>query len=207
MGYKTIHQIFRGFDKIRQESPHTHFTMRSPDKKNILCTDLGLDTLFLYDEDLNKKFSVNVPNGKGIRHICFSEDGKYFYSVNELSNDVSVFYYNGGKPLLKGTYSAIPDFKGKSTAAAIRIKEDNLYISNRGADTISRFKICKEELILLENTPCGGKSPRDFDFVGDYIFCTNEKTNNLTVLKLENRKPLLTDISADVESPVCISTI
>ncbi|MBQ8649140.1 MAG: lactonase family protein [Clostridia bacterium] len=197
----------KGVHPKRQEAPHTHFTMRSPDKKHILCTDLGIDTVFLYDENLNEQYTAKVPDGCGARHLCFSEDSRYLYCVNELSNDVSVFEYNGGKPILKGTYAAIPDFKGESTAAAIRIKDGYLYISNRGADTISRFKISGEKLTLLENTPCGGKSPRDFGIIDDYIFCTNEQTNNVTVFKLENGKPVSTDISVSVDSPLCVCSL
>lgn len=200
---KTVFHSGKGVHPTRQEAPHTHFVCISPDKKRILCTDLGLDKIFLYDENLNESFSVKLPDGKGPRHLCFSGDGKYLYCVNELSNDVSVFEYNNAKPILKGTYKAIPDFNGESTAAAIRVKDGFLYISNRGADTISRFEISGEKLKLLENIHCGGKGPRDFNIIDDYIFCTNEASNNVTVLKLESGKPLLTDVSFEIESPLC----
>ena len=202
---KIITHSGKGIHPTRQEAPHTHFVCASPDKKYILCTDLGLDTIFIYDTDLNEKFTVKVPNGSGARHLCFSDNGKYLYCVNELSNNVSVFCWNGAKPILKGTYSAIPDFKGESTAAAIRIKGDYLYISNRGANTISRFKINDEKLELLENTFCGGKGPRDFDIIDDYIICTNENSNNVTVLKLKNGKPLSIETSIEIDKPICIT--
>ena len=125
--------------------------------------------------------------------------------MNELSNDVSVFEWNNGKPILKGTYSAISDFKGESTAAAIRIKGEYLFISNRGADTISRFKIVGDKLELFENTYCGGKGPRDFNIIDDYIICTNENSNDVTVLNLENRKPVLTGERLEIDSPLCVA--
>ena len=204
IGEKTVTHSGKGVHLIRQQAPHTHFVCASPDKKHILCTDLGIDTIFVYDIDLNEKFTVKVPDCSGARHLCFGDDGKYLYCVNELSNDVSVFEWNSGKPILKDTYSAIPDFKGPSTAAAIRIKGDYLYISNRGADTISRFKIIGEKLELLENTYCGGNGPRDFDIIDDYIICTNENSNNVTVLKVENGKPIITDEKIEIGSPLCV---
>lgn len=204
IGEQTVTHSGKGVHPTRQEAPHTHFVCSSLDQNHILCTDLGLDTIFIYDTDLNEEFTVKVPAGSGARHLCFSEDGKYLYCVNELSNDVSVFEWNKGKPILKNTYSAIPDFKGQSTAAAIRIKGEYLYISNRGADTISRFKIVGDKLKLLENTYCGGKGPRDFNIIDDYIICTNENSNDITVLKLENGTPVLTDEKLEMGSPLCV---
>lgn len=205
IGEQTVTHSGEGIHYTRQEAPHTHYVCASPDKKYILCTDLGIDTIFIYDSHLNEEFTVKVPDGSGARHLCFSEDGKYLYCVNELSNDVSVFEWNNGKPILKGTYSAIPDFKGQSTAAAIRIKGEYLYISNRGANTISRFKIAGDKLELLENTYCGGKGPRDFNIIDDYIICTNENSNDVTVLKLENGKPVLTGERLEIGSPLCVA--
>lgn len=204
IGRNTVTHSGKSVNLIRQEAAHTHYVSASPDHKYILCTDLGLDKIFIYDTDLNEKYTAKVPDGKGPRHLCFSKDGEYFYCVNELSNDVSVFCWNNGKPILKGTYSAIPNFKGESTAAAIRIKDNYLYISNRGANTISRFKIVEDRLELLENTDCGGESPRDFDIIDDYIVCTNENSNNVTLLKLENGKPVLTDKKIQIGAPLCV---
>lgn len=201
---KTVTHNGKGTHPTRQEAPHTHYVCTSPDKKYILCTDLGLDTVFIYDTDLEEKFTVKVPDGSGPRHLCFSEDEIYLYCVNELSNDVSVFEWNDGKPILKGTYPALPDFKGESTAAAIRIKDKYLYISNRGADTISRFRIIGEKLELLENTHCGGRGPRDFNIIDDYIICTNENSNDVTILKLENGLPVLTTQKINIDSPLCV---
>ena len=201
---KTVTHNGKGTHPNRQEAPHTHYVCTSPDKKYILCTDLGLDTVFIYDTDLEEKFTVKVPDGSGPRHLCFSENGIYLYCVNELSNDVSVFEWNDGKPILKDTYPALPDFKGESTAAAIRIKNGYIYISNRGADTISRFRIIGEKLELLENTYCGGRGPRDFNIIDDYIICTNENSNDVTILKLENGLPVLTTQKIKIDSPLCV---
>lgn len=201
---KVITHSGKSVHPTRQEAPHTHFVCGSPDKKYILCTDLGLDKIFIYDKNLNEKYFVEITCGSGPRHLCFSKDGRYFYCVNELSNDVSVLEWNNGKPILKGSYSAIPDFEGESTAAAIRVKDNYLYISNRGANTISRFEIIGDKLKLLDNTYCGGAGPRDFNIIDDYIICTNENSNSVTVLKLEKDKPVLTNEQLEISSPVCV---
>lgn len=204
LGEKIVTHIGSGVHPTRQEAPHTHYVSASPDKKYIVSTDLGLDKIFVYDQNLKEKHTVKLPDGSGPRHLCFGDDGKYLYCVNELSNDVSVLEWNNGEPILKGTYSAIPEFCGESTAAAIRIKENYLYVSNRGANTISRFEIKGKKLELLDNTYCGGKGPRDFDIIDDYIVCTNENDNTVTVLKLENGMPVLTSEKIEIGSPLCV---
>ena len=204
VGEKSVAHSGKGFHPTRQEAPHTHFVCASPDKQYILCTDLGLDKIFVYDPELNEKYAVKLPVGCGPRHLCFSDDGEYLYCVNELSNDVSVLKWNMGKPVLNGSYPAIPGYKGESTAAAIRIKGKELYVSNRGADTISRFEIVGDQLRLLENTNCGGQGPRDFNIIDDFIICMNENSNTVTLLKLENGKPVLTGERIEIEKPLCV---
>ena len=105
---------------------------------------------------------------------------------------------------LLNTYDALPNFKGQNTAAAIRIYKNRLYISNRGADTISEFEIFGSELKLVKNHSCFGKGPRDIDIVNDMFFCTNEQTNDITILKMVNEELVLVGKIA-VANPLCVS--
>ena len=194
----------KGPHPTRQTEAHTHFVSPTPDGKYILCTDLGIDSIFTYTRDLKQAFVAKVPDGYGARHLAFSDDGKLVYCVNELVSSVSVFDYDDGKLTYLDTYDCLPDFKEKNTAAAIRIKGKYLYISNRGADTIARLEINGKALRLLENTPCGGKNPRDFLIVDDLMFSTNEFTNDVTILKLKDGKPELTDKKLDMPNPLCV---
>ena len=194
----------KGVNLPRQDMAHTHFVTFSPDGNYILCTDLGLDTVFVYDSELNEVSKENVPSGSGCRHLVFSENGKYVYCVNELSNNVSVLSFENGRLKLLNTVEAIPEFKGKSTAAAIRLKDGYLYVSHRGADCISRFRAENEKLILLDNTPCGGVDPRDFDILDNLLICANEG-GSVSVLKLENSKPEFKYSFELIGDPLCVS--
>ena len=194
----------KGPHPTRQTEAHTHFVSPTPDGKYILCTDLGIDSIFTYTLDLKQISVAKVPDGYGARHLAFSDDGKLVYCVNELISSVSVFDYDDGKLMYLDTYDCLPDFKEKNTAAAIRVKGKYLYISNRGADTIARLEINGKTLRLLENTPCGGKNPRDFLIVDEFLFCTNEFTNDVSVLTLKNGKPELTDIKLNMPNPLCV---
>jgi len=196
-----------GVNAKRQESAHTHFVGFTPDKKYLLCTDLGIDTIFIYDRNLNEVSSVKMPDGCGPRHLVFSNDGRMLYCVNELDSTVSVLSYNNGTLVLKDTVCAFDSQKLNNTAAAIRIKDNNLYISNRGADTITRFEICGGTLKLCENVLVGGVSPRDFDIIDSFVLCANETSDNVTVLKLDGYTPVLTDTVLKIKAPLCIGAI
>ena len=50
---KTIQHLGKGQDPIRQNVPHTHCVCETPDGKYICVADLGLDTIFVYDKNLN----------------------------------------------------------------------------------------------------------------------------------------------------------
>ncbi len=187
----------------RQTSPHTHFIAPSPDGKYLLCTDLGLDSIFTYTPDLEAVSVAKVPEGAGVRHLAYSEDGTHVYAINELGSSVTVFTYRDGTLTPHGTYDCLPDFEGQNTAAAIRVKGKYLYASQRGADCITRFEIDGDSLRFLENTPCGGGSPRDFLIVEDWIFCTNETTDDVTILRLHDGRPVLTDRKLSMPHPLC----
>lgn len=189
----------------RQEAPHTHFVKRTPDGKYLFVVDLGLDTIFTYDRALHEVSRAQVPAGAGCRHLAYSEDGKTVFCVNEMASSVSVFAYCDGRLTLRETVPALPaDFSGASTAAAIRVAGDQLYVSNRGHDSITRFRIDGGSLTRLDWTPCGGQSPRDFAVFGDWMFCTNEYTDNVTVFRLENGKPVQTPTELHMTHPLCV---
>jgi len=192
-----------GVHPTRQTAPHTHFVTKTPDNKHLLCVDLGIDTIFCYDTSLNVVSTATVPEGYGARHLVFSEDKTLLYCVNELVSSVSVFKVSGNQFIYLDTYKALPDYEGKNTAAAIRIKGEYLYISNRGANTISKFKICGEALELVGNFDCFGDGPRDFDIIEDLFFCTNEQSDDVTVLKeTENGFELVERL--EMPSPICV---
>ncbi len=192
----------------RQNKPHTHYINETPDKKYIFATDLGLDTIFTYSKDLCELSRAKVPEGHGVRHLIYSEDGKTVFAANELYSTLSAFDYSDGKLTLVDTASALPDdFCGKSTIAAIRIKNDLIYVSNRGHDSIACFEYKNKKLHLLSITKVGGESPRDFDFVGDYAYSTNEITNSVTVLRSNGDSLELLPFSYSAPNPLAVISI
>ena len=52
-------------------------------------------------------------HGHGVRHLVFSNDGRYVFTANELKSTVSVLEYKDGNMELIDTISCLPkDFDG-----------------------------------------------------------------------------------------------
>lgn len=198
---KSVVHSGKGINLKRQDMPHTHFVGFSPDKKYVLCCDLGLDTVFVYDRNLKKVSSAETPQGYGVRHLVFSKDDKYIYAVNELVPSVSVFTYSDGKAKYLNTVKLSCE-NANSTAAAIRRDENKLYVSVRGEDAIYVFDTDGASLELNAKISCGGQSPRDFDIADNYLICTNENSDSVTVIDKRNFN-IIEEIS--IKNPLCVA--
>lgn len=200
-----VHQG-QGTDPDRQEQPHVHFVGLTPDKKYICAADLGLDTVFVYHPDLTLHSSARVPDGQGVRHLAFSQDGKWMFAVNELGSTVSVFSYEDGRLELRDTCSCLPEgYTGISWAAAIRIREDRIYVSNRGHDSVACLSFEDGKLSFCGAVACGGRTPRDFLFADEVLLCANQDSDSLTLIDM--REPETVRVCLEIPQPLCIAVI
>ena len=209
VGSKTVAHTGCGPNKPRQDMPHCHYVNFTADKKHLLVCDLGNDTVYTYDRDLCEISKSTVPQGHGCRHLVMSKKHNVVYCVNELESTVTVFDIDDGVLTAGQTVGALtPSFNGKSTAAAIRLSEDEkyLYVSNRGEDSICVFEISESgrKLSQKNNVSCGGVSPRDFDIVDGIMFVTNEQTNNVTVFEVNGKDVIKTECELDMPNPLCV---
>lgn len=194
-----------GPNEQRQDMPHTHFVGQSPDGNFILATDLGQDSVTVYDKALNTVSVAHVPSGSGARHLAFSEDGQTLFCVNELESSVSAFSYHNGVLNLLDTVSVLPkEYQGVNTAAAIRVRGNFIYASNRGHDSVACLTFQHERLELLSITSCGGKGPRDFNLFDDILVCTNENSGNVTFFKVRSEKLIKLETELWLNSPLCV---
>lgn len=193
-----------GVDPARQEKAHTHYIAPTPDGKYLAVCDLGLDKIFLYDENLSPVSDVSVPAGNGPRHLAFSPDGTHAYCACELSSTLLTFTYADGKLTQTGEVSTLPDgFSGKSYPAAVRCTGDRVYVSNRGHDSIAVFSV-RGDSVKRENVfSCGGTYPRDFDVYGDTVVVTNETSDSVSVFSLDGDKAEMTALYAGLGKPLC----
>jgi 6-phosphogluconolactonase len=207
--------------KDRQEKPHVHSVVLSPDEKYLLVPDLGADKVFQYKVDVTKSEALTpasqpfttVKPGGGPRHLTFHPNGKHAYLVLELEASVAVFDYKDGKLQHKQTTSIIaPDFKGKVSAADIHLSPDGkfIYASNRGdADQIAVFSVGKDGMLtVVGHQSVLGKTPRNFalDPTGNFLLAANQNSNDVVIFKRDAKTGLLvpTGKKIQVDKPVCL---
>ena len=198
-----------------QDGSHLHFVDFLPDGNLIAC-DLGTDQVFIFSYDDKQGFITksifSTPAGFGPRHVTFTKDGKFIYLVGELASSVMVLEYKNNQLHTLQTISTIDNqSKIKNGAAAIRISDDekNLYVSNRGQDSLAVFKIKDNHTIeLIQSISVEGSFPRDFALNQDnsYLVCANQNSDNVTLFKRNSLNGKLTLIQKAVYAPeaVCV---
>ncbi len=194
---KEIRHYGKGVHPKRQEKPHTHCIMLSPDGKELAFTDLGLDTVTLCDLDMNELCVASVPAGSGARHLVFSEDGRFLYCISELDASVHVFSHEPGRLSYQGSSPAYHPDCPEIDGAAIRLDERFLYVCTRGRNTLAVMKPSEDgALSLVQLIPCGGLTPRDFAIYREWGFSMNQDSGAVTLFQKceEGLKPLGKDL-------------
>ena len=205
-----------GPDMSRQETPHVHCTVFSPDGKQLLATDFSADRILHFDvESASSKPHLKLENtpitaDSGPRHIIFSHDGKYVYIISELSEAVTVCSYNEGNMQVIQTIETHP--QADRHAADIHLSPDGkfLYASVRNKeDGLAIFKV---DMVtgLLEKVGYQptGKHPRNFNITpnGKYILVADMNDNKIEIFERDLQTGLLTNTQRDIQlsMPVCI---
>lgn len=201
-----------------QTSPHAHYADLTPDKRLISC-DLGTDELYLYDvADSGKLSTVSVFHltpGTGPRHITFHPNGQVAYVIGELNNTVTVLAYDQASGTFSHlqTLSMLPeDFKGSSAGGAIRLTKDgkNLYVSNRGHNSITTFSISAngEQATLQNIISSEGDFPRDFALnkTEEFLVVSHQESDNLTLFKRDTSTGSLNLLEKNIYAPECVCT-
>ena len=220
-----IQHTGHGIDPERQEGPHAHCILVSPDNRYALAADLGTDHVVVYRFDATQgKLTPNNPPyaevkaGSGPRHLAFHPNGKFLYVNSEMGNIVTVFAYDAAHGTLKElqTITTLPkDFRGQSTTAEIVVHPSGrfLYCSNRGHESIAVYAIdpVKGTLTEVEIVSSGGKEPRNFELdpSGHYLISANQNSDNLTVFRIDVNTGRLTPAGQVLEigAPVCVKFV
>jgi len=209
----------------RQNEPHAHCILPSPDNRFVMSADLGTDKVRIFHFD-DKKGTLlpakqpfaKVKPGSGPRHIRFHPNAKWVYVLSEMASTITVFDYNSetGSFSEKQTISMLPDnFSGKSTAAELHITSDGtfLYASNRGDDSIVVYTIDPDlgKLTFIQRQLSGGKIPRHFilDPSEEYVLVANKESNNIVVFERNSNTGKISPAgkTAEIPAPVCIQFV
>lgn len=185
-------------NKERQTSAHAHGVYFSPDNKQLLVVDLGIDKIMVYDFDestgkLNLSQQAATKPGSGPRHLCFSKDGKFVYVIEELSSKISLYSYSNGNLTFIEDYSTLPEnIETENACAEIVLSPDGkfLYGSNRFHDSIVVYEVLNTgKLKLVSHHNCGGKTPRSFAISpdGNFMVVANQDSNDLVYFNVDKK--------------------
>ena len=208
----------------RQEGPHVHSTVISPDNRWLFVPDLGVDSLVAYAFDAgigslkrSPDHSVKLADGSGPRHFDFHPNKKWAYLIQEMAGTITAFSYSKGRLKVIQTISTLPPgYAGTFTSADVHVSRDGkfLYASNRdSSNTIAIFRIDQRNgtLSLAGHQPCLGRTPRNFNFdpSGNYLLVANQNSDDIVVFSIDHRTGLLSDTGKRIwiGSPVCVKWI
>ena len=213
-----------GVNVQRQEMPHPHCAVLSPDEKFLFVANLGNDRLYRYA--FNAKDATNpvtpldppyyvLPDNSGPRHFTFSANGKFAYLLNELSGTIVVYSYdNGNLTEIQTIASDVSAAKGDKASADIHPTADGrfLYTTNRiTANEVAMFKMASDGK-LAENgrQPVGGH-PRNFmiDPSGRFLLVASRDANTIQIFIINKNFGILQDsgVKIDVPQPVCLKMV
>jgi 6-phosphogluconolactonase len=205
--------------KGRQEGPHTHSANPTPDGKWVLVNDLGIDRIFIYR--LNPATSAMTPSdmpfwpakpGSGPRHMAFHPNGRWVYSVNELTSTVDILRWNSDAGTLTqaGSVSTLKEGFPENTAFAGEIlcsqNGRQVYVGNRVADdTIAVFDVDEKTglLKLIQLAENSGKNPRHIaiDPSGRWIVVSDVGTGDVVVLERDLKTGRLSETKHSYKLP------
>jgi 6-phosphogluconolactonase len=205
----------------RQQGPHAHAIIVSPDNRYAYAADLGLDQVLGYRLDParatltpNRQPFVRTLPGAGPRHLTFHPNGRHLYAINELGNSVTRFDYEAetGTLIERQTIPTLPeDFSGVSHCADLKITPNGhfLYGTNRGHDSLACYRIGEEgELTLIEIIPSLGGGPQNLAITpgGELLLCANLPSSNVALFRIHPETGRLTPAGTPVEvkNPSCI---
>jgi 6-phosphogluconolactonase len=212
-----------GPNRDRQTAPHPHWVGFLPKSNLVLVTDLGIDTIAIYNFDSKKgtltvgnPAFMTIPPGSGPRHAVMHPNGKFFYVNTELTSFITEYYFEAEMKRFTAinTVSTLPEgFKGESTGAEIAIdaKGKYVYASNRGDDSIAVFSVTdlkRGTLKLAQHIPSGGKTPRQFEIdpTGHWLLAGNQGSDNIAIFSIDPSSGKLTAAGtvSGVVKPTCI---
>ncbi|NDC76508.1 MAG: hypothetical protein EBZ67_01290 [Chitinophagia bacterium] len=205
-----------GPNKARQQAPHAHQVVLSPDQRFLFVNDLGADRIHrhrIYADGLveEKPYDITVDPGSGPRHLTFNAKGDRVYLINEMSAKVDVFSYEDGD--FKKLQTVLAD-----TAASTDKGSADIHLSPDGRWLLSSNRISSNELTVFAVGADGrltkrghqsvAKKPRNFGFTpdGGYVYVASQDENRIQVFRFDGEKGTLSDTKADiaVKSPVCL---
>lgn len=190
----------------RQNGPHCHQALPTPDGKSFCVVDLGLDEVVTYPEG---KVFKTTPAGAGPRHLAFHSNGKLAFLVFELGNLLSSYRWSAAEGFtLLDTVPTLPVPLAETgrgpdgdLAAAVRLTPDlkHVVISNRGENSLVTYDYDEAtgKLSFKARSLLKGSWPRDFLFVSpNRALVAMERSGDVLVVEYDAEKGTFREINA-----------
>ena len=204
-----------GPNRRRQEKPHAHSAVFTPDGMHVGVADLGKDRIFFYGADTMAPvpaMTIAADPGDGPRHSIWSRDGRFLFVVNELSSTVMSFAFDGVGFSRVGKWSMLPEnCPVDSKAAAIKLTADGrvLMASNRGYDSIAFYDVdaAKGTLSLRNIAKIDGSFPRDFELMPNekFMIVGHKKSDEICMYRFDRKNCSLEPVGDRIKAwkPLC----
>ena len=152
---------------------------------------------FLFDDETgrltpNEPAHVHTGEGGGPRHFAFHPSLDVVYFNVEALSEVAVFGLDpdSGSLTLRQKVSTLPsEYEGKNTTASVRVhpRGGNLYVPNRGHDSIASFSIDDEGLLCATGHVSSQPVPRPVGITaaGDYFFSGSDDTDTISSYRIK----------------------
>ncbi len=206
----------------RNFRPHVSCVIPTPDDKYLCAVDNGIDQVKIYTvrSDTGRMELVDILRCKldsGPRLLVFSPDGKFAYMNSELTNEVTVYSYDGS--------GKTPEFEKLQEISVLRDAEtigsacvgmkmspngNYLYVSTAGENTVAIFRRDQETGLLTRICclPISGEYPKDLDVFpgGKTLVVLNHETNEIRFFTIDYEKGLIVmkGRPIKIETPNCI---
>lgn len=193
---------FSGHDRT-----HAHMIEADRSGQFVLHVDLGLDRIFVWKFDDEKGVltsndppAVSLPPGDGPRHFAFHPNGRWCYCLQEEGSNIVWYDYDAtnGRLVHRQTISSLPPgFAGSNFCSEILVSGNGrfVYAGNRLHDSIGIFSVgATGELAYAGEEWTRGDYPRSFNFdpTGRFLYCCNQRGDNITVFRVNPNTGQLT---------------
>ncbi len=188
-----------GPDMTRQDRPHVHCAVFTPDGRHLLFSEFSADEIGRMDIGpggvRNYCRAATLHADYGPRHLLFDASGTHLYVIGELSGDITVFDYAAGVLTEKQVIKA--DRLDARGAADIHLSPDGrfLYASLRlRGDGISVFEVGADGSLTYVGFQATGAHPRNFNVTpnGRFVLVACRDTDAIEIYARSSETGLLT---------------
>lgn len=209
-----LNEEYRRFRGYAADGPaHPHQIVEWKEMNCLLVPDKGQDALFLIRNSVVIDVVPTKP-GSGPRHAVINRDKPgMVYIVGELDSTLMLYRAESDCSVqLLETYPTLPAgfanlMESESTASGIVNSGTNIYVSNRGHDSIAAFQIQSDgRLCPSQIVDADGAFPRFISFVGEDLFVAHEYGDSISRFEISFDGRLVNPVRvAETGSPVCIT--